>query len=99
MAPAKTTKTSKEDRKRKMEDLNQQVARKHPKLQLEPSKPSGLPSIVTDHISDSLDFCCILCKKLFATAKELFNQTKENHMAPMPLIKPTYTTHKNLIMT
>ena len=96
MAPAETTKTSKEDRKRKLEDLNQQVARKQPKLQLEPSKPSGLPSIVTDHSpSDSINFCFVLCNKLFATAKEIFNHTKENHMAPMPLIKPTYITHKD----
>ena len=80
MAPAKTTKTSKEDRKRKLEDLDQQVARKHPKLQLEPSKPSGLPSIVTDHIPVTMDFYCVLCNKLFATAKELFNHTKKlNH--------------------
>ena len=91
------TKASKEDKKRKLEDQDQQVPRKQPKVpRLEPSKPSGLPPIVTDHSpSDSMDFCCVLCNKLFATAKEIFNHTKENHMAPMPLIKPTYITHKD----
>ena len=75
MAPDKTTKTSKEDRKRKLEDLDQQVARKHPKVpKVEPSKPSGLPSIVTDHIPVTIDFYCVLCNKLLATeikSKEL----------------------------